>query len=255
MNTKKYIRYLQSSIVCLGLLGLWAGFGYAKMKPGEPGTIMMYQSDNKRYEVEIAFGDRGMNLWRLKENGKILWDNALSEDYASVAIADNGETIAVTTWGWQDEGGVNGVTFYNKKGQLARTVSFPEASLKWIGAMAVSPDGKYFALGESMKDEARITLYDVSAGKVVWEKQGGNEDVAEIKISPSAKHVLVTTHKDSGPGMMFLLFDKKGKILWQKDLDDYYSPDVKCYLRFKDKEEAFEIFDPKTGAFFSERYP
>jgi len=255
MTKKKHICYLQKSILCLGVLGLWAGFAHAKMKPAEPGTIRMYQSDNKRYEVEVAFGDHGMNLWRMKEDGRILWDNALVDDYANITIADNGEMIAVTTWGWQEAGQINGVTFYNKKGQLVKTVAFPQASLKWIGATAVSPDGKYFILGESMKDQARIILYNIDTGKVIWEKKAGREDVVEIKISPGTRRILVATRQDNGSDMMFLLFDKKGKILWHKELNGLYSLDVKRYLKFKDEEGAFEIFDPKEEVFILQKYP
>jgi WD40 repeat protein len=70
--------------------------------------------------------------------------------------------------------------------------------LKWVSSMAVSPDGKYFALGEESQDKNIVTLYEVATDKVVWEKAVGKKDARAVKIALDAKYVLFLVYKETG---------------------------------------------------------
>ena len=256
-HIKMRMKYIIGIITLTMLLSANAS---AKMKPDEPGTVRTYSSDNGRYEVSITGSGNILQSWSLKEDGKELWSTAASIEPGVAAISDNGETITTPMWGWQDEGGSKGVAVYNKKGELVRKVLFRvgpggEETLRWVHETRISPDGKYFAISEDSKEGARITLFNASTGDVVWEKGGGYPSAAEVKVSAGGKYALSATNEDKGAEMIFLLFDHKGAIIWQKKIDKNQSYGVKHYLKFKDDGSGFEIYDLRAGKYISEEMP
>lgn len=231
----------------------------AERMPDQSGSVDTYFSDNGKYELSITHGEP-LASWSLKENGKVLWSEPLMNEPGNAAVSDNGETITLPVWGWRDEGGSSGVAVFNKNGVLVREVLFKgdlpgTETLRWVRERRLSPDGKYFIIGENGKESAHITLFKAATGEIVWEKRGGFPEIVQLKIAGEGKYALAATREDNGSGMEFLLLDRSGTALWRKIIAHNLSYEVKHYVRFMDDGSGFEIYDLKSGRYLSEKIP
>jgi len=244
------------------IMALFSSSAFARMAermPDQPGSIDKYFSDNGKYELSITYGEH-LPSWSLKENGRLLWSEPLMNEPGAAAISDNGETITLPIWGWRDEGGSSGVAVYNKEGKLVKEVLFKgqsssDGALRWVHETRLSPDGKYFIIGENGKEGANVTLFNASTGEIVWEKRAGLSEMVEVKVATAGKFALVATREDKGSIMEFLLLDRSGATVWNKTIRNNFSYEVKRYLKFKDDGSGFAIYDLKRGLYISELLP
>ena len=225
---------------------------FAKAIPPEPGTLQSHVSHNGKFTVEIriiGYPDSSPSDCTFKEGNQVIWSKQIPTTPGQVKISDNGEIIAMVNWGWYDEMGSKSLSFYDKKGDLIKEVSFGGdefgmSPMKWVRNLTLSPDGTYCMVGSNGEEKALFSLYESKTGKLVWEKAFGYEETVEIKISDAAKFILVaTSNYKSGGNMWFLLLNRDGGILWQKKISKNHSWDVEEYLRFKDNGKEFEIFN------------
>lgn len=231
----------------------------AERMPDRPGSTERYFSDNRKYEITITFGEH-FHSWSLKEDGRELWNNPLMTEPGEAAVSDNGETITLPLWGWRDEGGSSGIAVFNKKGALTREIPFAaglpgEQGLRWVHSREISPDGKYIAIGENGKKQAKVTLFDAGSGNIAWEKNTGLPDIAEISVSDKGTWTLVATRNDNGNDMAFILLDMQGKEIWQTKIAGNFSHDVRNYLRFNSDLSGFAIYHLKPGRYISAQIP
>ncbi len=231
----------------------------AERMPDQPGSVDTYCSDNGKYEVSITYGKHLLS-WSFKENGKVLWSEPLMNEPGAAAISDNGEAITLPLWGWRDEGGSSGVAVYNRKGELVKEVHFKgelpgTESLRWVHETRLSPDGKYFIIGENGKESSSVTLFNATTGEIVWEKKVGLPEMVQVKVTKEGKYALVTTNEDKDRRMEFLLLDSSGIEIWRKKMTHNFSYDVKHYIKFNDDGSGFEIYDLKSGKYISEKIP
>jgi hypothetical protein len=231
----------------------------AERMPDRPGSTDHYFSDNRKYEITITCGEH-FHSWSLKEDGRELWNNPLMTEPGEAAVSDNGETITLPLWGWRDEGGSSGIAVFNKKGALAREIPFAaglplEQGLRWVHSREISPDGRYIAIGENGKKQAKVTLFDAGTGNIAWEKNTGLPDVVEIRVSDKGSWTLVATRNDNVSDMAFILLDREGKEVWQKKIAGNFSYDVRNFLRFNSGMEGFAIYHLKPGRYISAMIP
>lgn len=190
----------------------------------------------------------------------MLWSKPLFNEPGVAAISDNGEAITLPLWGWRDEGGSSGVAVYNKEGKLAKEILFKgqsssDEALRWVHDTKLSPDGKYFIIGEHGKEGANVTLFNAATGEIVWEKRAGLSEMAEVKVAIAGKFALVATHENKGSGMEFLLLDRSGATVWNKKIGNNFSYQVTRYLKFKDDGSGFDIYDLKSAGYTSILFP
>lgn len=249
---------LISLCILIGLLSNATILGEAL--PLQPGTVILYTSQNARYTVSIkilGYPDSSPALCTFMDSGKIIWSKPIFETPSEVAISDNGQRIAMTNWGWYDEGASGSISFYNHQGDLLKEVPFrdPEKGfegLKRIRVLAISPDGNYCAIGTDTKEDALFTVYDCRKGVMVWEKGYGFSEATEAKLSTNGEYILIATNDYYSQDMQFFLLDHQGLVLYQKTLPKNFSWDVPDYLRFKDNGIEFEILDYNLGKFLVE---
>jgi hypothetical protein len=231
----------------------------AERMPDQPGSIDSYFSDNGKYAVTITYGEH-LPSWSFKENGRVLWSEPLLNEPGAAAISDNGEAITLPLWGWRDEGGSSGVAVYNKEGKLVKEILFKggssgEEALRWVHDTRLSPDGKYFIIGENGKEHANVTLFNAETGEIVWKTEAGLPEMVEVKVANGGKFALAATHENKGSAMEFLLFDHSGATVWQKKIVNNFSYEVKHYMKFNDNGSGFEIYDLKKGRYISILFP
>ncbi len=227
--------------------------------PDQPGSVDTYVSDNGKYEVSIMYG-KNFPSWSLKENDQVLWSKPLMNEPGAAAISDNGEAITLPLWGWRDEGGSSGVAVYNIKGELLREVHFNgelpgTESLRWVHETRISPDGKYFIIGENGKECSYVTLFNARTGEIVWGKKVGLSEMVQVKVSKDGKYALVTTNEYKDRRMEFQLLDSSGIEIWHKKMAHNFSYEVKHYVKFTDDGSGFQIYDLKSGKYISEKIP
>ena len=114
---------------------------------------------------------------------------------------------------------------------------------------AISPDGSSVAIGQNGTGQAEITLFDVSTGALVWGKNTGYPEIVQIRVAQNGKFTLAATRNETDGSMAFILFDRKGKVIWQKKTVRNFSRDVSSYVQFRSGRQEFGIFDRKAGRF------
>ena len=228
---------------------------FAEMMPIEPGTVRSTTSPNGTFQLRVSYDSHGGTSFSLSKGDTKLWSNSLSEHPGKVAISDNGQTVAVTTFGWEDEGGASGMNIYNEKGKVVKQVDFSHGGmstegLKWVALLEVSSDGKYIALGQDGRENAMITIYDAQTGLELLSQKAGYERCAGVAIAPNVERTLLATRNYASSGMVFVLLDKTGNILGSKTIDKNFSYDVPVYVKFQENGSP-EIFDLKSGKFIT----
>lgn len=221
-----------------------AGHVSADMMRAAPGTAALYPSPNGRFIVKAA-GPGGVSL---REGDKILWSEPFL-DVSKAAVSDDGGTVAVTLWGWKDEGGSEAIAFYDGKGALIGKESFggplgstDKGAMKWVKRLVLSPDGVFCALGENGKEKSRVTLYNARKGVFLWERLFGLEEIESMAIHPSGRIILIATRGRDTQDMLYLLSDAKGEIVWNKKVRRNFTYDVKDLCRFSADGKQLEVY-------------
>ena len=186
------------------------------------------------------------------ESGSLLWSKLIPTTPSKVVISDNGKYIAMTNWGWYDEGGSSSLSIYDRSGDLIKEVSFGEPDkglegMKWVRVLTISPDGTFCMVGVNTTEHAVFSLYDCRTGALKWEKGYGFSEAYEAKISTGGDYSIIATDDYHSCDMQFFLLDRSGTVLYQKSLAKNLSWDVPDYLRFRDNGIEFEIFESKAG--------
>lgn len=112
-----------------------------------------------------------------KKDDKIIWKSRTTQMAERprwpgfVDISDNGKYIVFVNWGWYDEGGFGGISFYNGNGDLLKEISFGsggKSGLRWIRKACISRDGNYYAIASDHRNNSKVTLYYVPKQNIVW---------------------------------------------------------------------------------------
>lgn len=247
-------------IVVTGLMGfLFCQLAEAKRRAPDVGSVETFSSENGKYNVEIknlGYPDRSPSECTFKEGNKIIWSKEIPVTPGKVNIANNGESIVLANWGWYDEGGFKGLSFYNNKGELLKEINFAVKGqgvdgLIWIRETAISPDGMFYIFGIWGKEKSRLYLYDYKSANLLWEKEYGFEVVREIEMSDKSNSILVATYDNRSYDMLFVLLNRKGHILWQMKIEKNFSNNIEDYLHLDNDGHDFEIFDKTNGRYIS----
>jgi len=115
-----------------------------------------------------------------------------------------------------------------------------------------SSDGKYIAVGEGLRENSKVTVYDAQTGFQVLNQEAGYQNCVGISMSLGAERTLLATRNNES-GMIFALLDKTGKILGSKMIDKNFSYNVPVYVKFQENRVP-EIFDLKSGKFVTEAF-
>jgi hypothetical protein len=234
-----------AATIALGVACALAGAAVAERLPAPPGSARSYPSPNGRFSVRAA-EPYGVSL---REGDKVLWNEPFL-DASSGAVSDDGSVVAVTLWGWKDEGGSEGIAFYDGKGTETGKELFggprghgDKASMKWVKRLVLSPDGALCALGEDGREKARVTLYDARKGAFLWGRPFGLEEVAGVAFPPSGRTLLlVATYDRATRDMVCLLVDGKGEVAWEKAVAKNFTYDAKEPCRFSADGKQVELY-------------
>lgn len=246
----KFLGWVRLSGLALLLFGSTVAFGEAM--PLQPGKVETYTSPNGRYAVEtkILGSEHGATLAQLafKADGQELWNHLMPEPPSEVAIADAGNVIALTNWGWRDECASANLEFYDEKGSLMSRVEFGEAGanqsgLKWIALLQLAPDGSRCVIAEDGREKALFSSYDSQTGALLWERRCGYAEACEVKMDGSAQHTAVATRNYNTGDMDFLLLNIRGEVIWQRQITHNFSWEVRDYIVFSPDGQGFKIFD------------
>ena len=245
-------------IILVVLLSRGVAFGEAL--PPKVGTVHTYVSHNAKYTVAIeilGYPDHSPALCTFTDSGKTVWSKQIPETPSKVVISENGQFIAMTNWGWYDEGASRSLSLYNGMGDLITEISFGDSKkgfegLKWIRVLSISPDGNYCLIGTNTQAHALFTVYDSRKGELLWEKGYGFSEATEAKLSNNGEYILIATNDYHSQNMQFFLLNHQGLILYQKKLLKNFSWEVPDYLIFKDNGREFGIFDFNQGKFLVE---
>ncbi|NPV52949.1 MAG: hypothetical protein HPY71_05440 [Firmicutes bacterium] len=262
-SIQRYVKTAFACMIAVGLVLTASRHTFADAIPPAPGTVETYTSQNGKYAVEIkilGYPDSSPCECTFKESGDISWTKEIPDTPNKVVISDNGETIAMTNWGWYDEGGSRSLSIYNKRGDLIKELSFGFTGmnnwgLKWVKVLAISPDGSYCMVGEDAEEKAVFSLYDCRTGELKWERGYGFSEASEAEIQEAGRYLLVATNDYSTRDMFFFLLDREGVTLWEKRIAKNFSWDVQDYLRFMDNGKEFAIFDLKSAKYITEPVP
>ncbi|MFH0856161.1 MAG: hypothetical protein V1869_06635 [Candidatus Omnitrophota bacterium] len=230
-------------------------YSLAKRMPPKPGSVEFFSSENGRYSVEIenlGYPDNSPSRCAFKEGNRLIWSKEIPFTPGKASISDNGKCIALANWGMYDEGGFKGLSFYDNKGKVAKEISFGnsgKSSMIWISQAAISPDGARYIFTENGRDKARLYLYDFASANLLWVKECGFAESAQIKVSSGPGVILAATFDYDTAGMLFVLLDARGAILWQKKIGNNFSPEIKNYFRLDAKGKNFAVFDKSAGRF------
>ena len=195
------------------ILLLYCTTVFGEAIPPEPGTVTSYASRNAKYTIAIkilGYPDRSPSECTYMESGIILWIKSIPTTPSKVVISDNGKYIAMTNWGWYDEGGSNSLSIYDRSGNLIKEASFEEPEkgiegMKWIRVLTISPDGTYCMVGENTTEHAAFSLYDCRTGELKWEKGYGFSEAYEAKIANGGDYILIATDDYHSCNMQFFL--------------------------------------------------
>lgn len=250
-------------IAGLALLLLGNTVAFAEAMPPQPGKVETYSSPNGRYTVEVKIlGNSFGTMARLafKASGAELWDKLMPESPSEVAIADDGNVIALTNWGWRDECASENLEFYNQEGKLLNRVEFGGAqpnqgNLKWIAKLAIAPDGSGCVIAENGSEQALFSLYDCQRGILVWERQYGYAEACEVKIDRAARRMVIATRDYNTCDMAFLLLNHEGEVMWQQQLTHNFSWEVRDYIIFGADGQGFKIFDQTRQKYLDVVFP
>jgi hypothetical protein len=225
--------------------------------PIEPGTVRIYESSNGKFQARVSYGQHGTSSLSLYEMNTERWRVSHIEHPGTIAVSDNGQTVVMTTFGWEDEGGASGLAIFNAKGDPLKPIEFSEgnlskAGIKWVKVLQVSSDGKYIAVGEGLRENSKVTVYDAQTGFQVLNQEAGYQNCVGISMSLGAERTLLATRNNES-GMIFALLDKTGKILGSKMIDKNFSYNVPVYVKFQENRVP-EIFDLKSGKFVTEAF-
>lgn len=243
---------------------LFSATAFAEKMPVEAGKITVYKSPNGRYTVTVTAQvlGGGLSSCALLEGEQVISSKRMDENPGKIAVSDNGETIAMLNWGWEDEGGSRSISFYDPKWNLIKETSFggdfggsDKGAMKWIDVLTLSPDGSYAAIGDGGKEISGVSLFNAKTGEWLWGKQFGLEDIREIAISKDGQYILITTYERGQFNVLVQLLDLSGNVLREKTLPKAFSYDVKNYFRFTDDGKGFEVFDKEKGTFSPESFP
>ncbi|MFH1368471.1 MAG: hypothetical protein ABII64_05020 [Elusimicrobiota bacterium] len=175
---------------------------FAEATVRDVGSIDTFTSENKRYSIDIkilGYPDRSSSICTpsictFKKGDKILWSKEIPATPGKVNISDNGKYIAMANWGWYDEGGYAGLSFYGKDGGLIGNIAIDKNKehFKYIKKTAISRDGKYYLISELGRGSI-LSLYDVKLSKLLWteefdEKYSNNID---FKVLDSADKITI----------------------------------------------------------------
>ncbi|NTU90693.1 MAG: hypothetical protein HGA60_02140 [Chlorobiaceae bacterium] len=217
-----------------------------------------YRSDNGVYEVTITWHSPFAS-WSLKERGRELWSQPLMAEGGAAAVSDNGAVITQPLWGWRDEGGSSGIAVYDGQGQLKSKIMFKSddgrEGLRWVDSTVISPDGSCIVIGEGHRENASITMFSVSDGRLLWQTNAGYPRVAAIRTSARGTFTLLATSQERNQDMEFVLFDRNGKVIWTELKTDNFSWDASPYVRFVPDGKGFEIYDLKAGHYDKRSFP
>jgi DNA-binding beta-propeller fold protein YncE len=229
---------------------LAASLSTAEMMPVRSGTVRTYHSSNGAFQARVTYGSEGMASLDLYKGDEHLWEQHLMYRPGDIAVANNGQKVVATTFGWKDEGGSDGVLVFDEKGEKVKEIRFgsgdlSDAGLKWIDAMRMSDEGNYIAIAEGTQEDSLISLYDTASGDLLWEGRAGYNETVDIAVSPSAENTFIATRKDTD--MAFTLLDKDGRAIKTKSIEKNFSYDVPVYVRFQDGQP--QMFDLLSGTF------
>jgi len=250
---KKIVLYLTITCFIVTLFN----YAFAKARAPEIGSIKTFVSENGRYNIGIkilGYPDGSLSICTFKEGSKIIWSKEIATTPGKVNISNNGKSIVMANWGWYDEGGFRGLSFYNSEGELLKDISFGDKgkdSMLWIRETAISTDGMYYILGTDGREKAKIYLYEFSSANLLWANEYGFENAVEIEILGKGSPVLVATFDYNSGDMLFVMLNINGDMLWQKKIEKNFSWDIKDYLHLNDKGQSFEIFDKAMGQYIS----
>jgi len=164
---------------------------YGDKKEGQVGQLVLYEG-------------MGKEVWRKKINW--VWSG-------QVTISDKGKYVGVVaiTSDWHTI-----LNMFSNDGELQWKYKSGNCDF-----MDFSPDENYLAAGINLND---LHLFESATGKIVWNyKLDNTRSFYSIAVSDNGKFV---TAADGGgrrelPASNFstiFLFDKKGNIVWQKEL-------------------------------------
>lgn len=250
---KKLILYLITASFVITLFN----YAFAKRMPPELGSVETFLSENGRYSVEIkilGYPDMSPSKCTFKERDTIIWSKEIPTTPGKVNISNNGKAVVLANWGWYDEGGFRGLSFYNSKGELLKDISFGDkdkGSMLWIRETAISPDGMHYIFGTDGREKAKLYLYEFESANLLWLKDYGFEKMVEIEISDKDGSILTATFNYNSGDMLFVLLNIDGDMLWQKKIEKNFSWDIKDYLHLSDNGENFEIFDRASRKYIS----
>lgn len=253
------VRHLFVAVLfCLLLLSAQATARMAERMAEPVGKTDSFFSDNGVWEVAITYGNF-IHSWSLRKRGVELWNRSLMGEPGGAAVSDNGEVITLPLWGWRDEGGSSGIAVFNGQGDPVREIVFRNAdgseSLRWVRRTAISPEGSRIAIGQSGQEASRITMFDASSGKLLWETQAGLPEIDDLRASASGEYVLAATSKYGVGDMEFVLLDSQGRAIWREKRSRNLSWEIKMYVRFYPEGKWFGIYDLKSKTYMKRRIP
>jgi hypothetical protein len=105
----------------------------------------------------------------------------------------------------------------------------PPTGNETAGALAVSADGNFVAVGTHEIGGSNGSLYLVSVrdklGGTLWKRVTGGSSIGPIAISSDGSFVLAAGNDRTSSGKLFL-FNRQGQLLWSFSLRDAFALDV-----------------------------
>ena len=105
-------------------------------------------------------------------------------------VASPIETLALAPDGSLLVGGWNGLAQILKAADGSLRHSLPQADLSFVYASAVSPDGRFAALGTSDRGQGFLTLWDTGSGQLVRKFEGHTDSVVSLAFSGDGRRLL-----------------------------------------------------------------
>ena len=188
-------------------------FDYPDMRPS---TYMDIAEKGDCFVLNIAgigiilYSDTGKEIWRKK----FAWGDA-----ANVRISDNGKYIGAV--GILSGGGMH---FLSSNGSLLWKYPLDNYYNFYLNCMDFSPDEEYFAANIYRDD---IYLFESSTGKILWnyklEQVNSSRKFFSIGVARNGEFVAAadgggTRELPAGDSSTVFLFDKKGNLVWKKQL-------------------------------------
>jgi hypothetical protein len=156
-------------------------------------------------------------------DGKVLWSVNLNVSDVGVYVTPEGKELpfALTCYGKSRE-----LKLYDLDGKLQKTIALPEwasevASVAWPirGNLLVGSGSWIGVLDSQGKEVFRHTIQNTS-----FNPYHGPDGVSVRFDSTQASYLAVMSHGSSGyPRSVLLIFDPKGSLVWQEELNKLHS--------------------------------